>query len=348
MRFTFLGVATTTCLFAALVAGAARAQETQPSAASPRPTVWVQTITNGPNVTHSYQVENGSPHLDARFKELELAENEMNLAFDLSRLKQDYVQNERAMDKLRVDHFQYGVPPGYYAAGYHGAGYYASGTYGDLPAGDLLIKSRVAPQVAPLATYENGVKAIRTWEQANVDALKALREEETPEGKAAPEKVKPPRPAPTPKTQADPPRPVPANPIANASRLAMFDQGRAGTISTAASNAPPSNPAPGFTTLIVRSSDTPPEPADLPNSSLGDLGQIRAPSPQRVTSGDQAAAISSGIFDAMTTKPLMRVAPAGQQASLGSGANNVLSYLSVLATAAAICVGLGCALFRLA
>jgi hypothetical protein len=314
-----------------MIAGIAQAQDPPPSAVSPRPIVRVQTIVNGPNVTHSYQVENGSPHLDARFKELELAENEMNLAFDLSRLKQDYVQNERTMDKLRVDHFQYGVPPGYYAAGYYGAGYCASGTNGDLPAGDLLIKSRVAPQVAPLATYDNGVKAIRTWEQANVDALKTLRAEET----GAPEKAKPLRPAPIPQTQADPPRPVPASPIAKTSRLAVSHQGPV----PAVSNAPLGSNVPGFTTLVVRSSDQPDEPANLP--SLGTPEPAPAPSPKRVADSDRRSPISSGIFDSLVTKPLISAVPVGQQADLGSGTSLTPS---IFAMAILLCSGLGCGL----
>jgi hypothetical protein len=94
MRLTLLGAASTIFM---VVIVAAQAQETQAPAAHPRPAVLAMTIINGPTVTHSYYVESGSPHLDARYKELELSENEMTLAFELSRLKLDYVQNERAM-----------------------------------------------------------------------------------------------------------------------------------------------------------------------------------------------------------------------------------------------------------
>src|SRR5436190_21419913 len=110
MRLTFLSAATLSCLFTALIAGAAQAQENQPPAAQLRPTIEDMTIINGSAVTHSYSVENGSPQLESRYKELELADNEMNLAFELSHLKQDYVQNERTLDNLRVVHYQMGWP----------------------------------------------------------------------------------------------------------------------------------------------------------------------------------------------------------------------------------------------
>jgi hypothetical protein len=195
MRFTFSTAATISCLLAALVAGAAHAQVNQPPAAPPRPTIEDMTIINGSNVTHSYSVQNGSPQLEARYKELELADNEMNLAFELSHLKQDYVQNERTMDNLRVVHYQMGWPDSSSDSGYS-----SSSSSQNTPT----IKSEIAPQLAQSAIYENGVKAIRTWERAKVDALNASKAEGAVIEKPALKEVKPQRPAPIPQAQADP------------------------------------------------------------------------------------------------------------------------------------------------
>jgi hypothetical protein len=219
MRFTFLGAASLSCLFAALVAGAAHAQENQPPAAPPRPTIEDMTIINGPNVTHSYSVQNGSPQLEARYKELELADNEMNLAFELSHLKQDYVQNERTMDNLRVVHYRNGWPDSS-SGGSSDSGYSSSSSSQNTPT----IKSEIATQLAQSATYENGVKAIRNWEKAKVDALNASKAERAVVEKPALKEVKPQRPAPIPQAQADPVAPEEPVP-ALAAKPAPFDIG---------------------------------------------------------------------------------------------------------------------------
>jgi hypothetical protein len=207
MTTASLGTGFVSCLLLTFAAGIAQAQEAKPPVAPSPPTVQTITVINGPNVTHHYIVQGGSPHLEARYLETELAEDQVVLAQSLSQLKLDYVQNERIADRLRLAQLSPGSPAPYYAPVY-----YAHGDCPGYPGGDLLIKSSIAPQLGPAATYEDGVRAIRTWENAKVEALKTLEEERSGAGPAAvkkPAPVEKPAPVKKPaapgKTQSNPP-----------------------------------------------------------------------------------------------------------------------------------------------
>lgn len=188
MKSDFWHVAQVISAAMAIAAGSAHAQDPKPVTQAPKPSVQNMTILNGGIETNHYFVHGGSPHLKARYRELELAENEVTLAEELSRLKLDYVQNERVLDSLRVSQLQYGSPGGYY-----GPDCYSGGGFGGYPTGDLLIKSQLAPQLGQAARYENGVRAIRTWEAAQVEAEKTLKKEISPAPQAAPKVAPGPR-----------------------------------------------------------------------------------------------------------------------------------------------------------
>ncbi len=159
----FVGGCTLALLSGSPFLTSAHAQETKPAA--PRgPEARRIEVYNGPIRTVTYDLTGLSPRLQASYRQLELAENELSLTDQLGALKQEYVNNERRLEARRTWLQLYGYPsPGYGSYGFGGGGY-----------GGSVIKSTVAPILGLASTAGYRLQVITNLEEAQ----RSLAEEE--------------------------------------------------------------------------------------------------------------------------------------------------------------------------
>lgn len=199
----FVGGCTLALLGGSPFLTSAHAQEPKP--AEPRgPEARRVEVYNGPIRTVTYDLTGLSPRLQALYRQLELAENELSLTDQLGALKQEYVNNERKLEARRTWLQLYGYPgPGGAGLGYSGGS---------------VIKSRIAPTLGLASTAGYRLQVITNLEEAQ----RSLAEEEERERRparqpAGVDKGGPPAPAKK-KPERNPPPPAAAKPAERTSK----------------------------------------------------------------------------------------------------------------------------------
>ncbi|HEV3145658.1 MAG TPA: hypothetical protein VGZ47_17350 [Gemmataceae bacterium] len=161
MRSKFLATAFVLALLATLqIVGPSRAADNQTLSAAPQPEVSKMTIKVGDLPTVYYNVQNGTPRLNAVYRLLQFAENEYTLVKQLQDLKFDYVRNERIREAQTL-------------AGGVGNSSTSYGYYS--PPGESTLKQGLSNELAAEGTPEAAVRAIELLEKAETDAANELK-----------------------------------------------------------------------------------------------------------------------------------------------------------------------------
>ncbi|HLW65131.1 MAG TPA: hypothetical protein VKS79_07380 [Gemmataceae bacterium] len=169
MRTTFLTI--TMALLATLqFAAPSRADD---NAANKRPKVSKMTIDNAGTKTVYYSVTNGTPHLNALYRKLEFAENEVTIVQQLQMLRLDYIRSERTREASSAI---YGIS----APNFNGMNGGADGSYGSYGSygggnGESSLKNGLSQVLAAEGTPDAAMQAIQVLERAETEAANELK-----------------------------------------------------------------------------------------------------------------------------------------------------------------------------
>jgi hypothetical protein len=153
-----LGRAATLLTAFLLTAGPLAAQDAKPAAPAPPRTANKLEIWSGPMRRVYYSVPNGSPHVQALYRRLQWAENEVTIVEQLQQLKMDYVNNERRLEAFRT------AQQLTYAPWVAGGCYYAGGA-----SCESSLKSSLSGMLAQESTTESALGLFHLLEQAQTD-----------------------------------------------------------------------------------------------------------------------------------------------------------------------------------
>jgi hypothetical protein len=136
------------------------------------PVVSKMTVDNGGAKTVYYTVTNGTPRLNALYRKLEYAENEVTIVQQLQLLRLDYVHNERTREAQASS-----AVYGFSSMGSYGNNGSTGSTYGSYGGGngESTLKNGLSQVLAGEGSPDAAMQAIQVLERAETDAANELK-----------------------------------------------------------------------------------------------------------------------------------------------------------------------------